>query len=102
MSTNINRAYLSYKVRCYRGVTVKREGLETNPYIQEDLFYLFQFLRIASAASRVLSCLMKHRRMYFSNCFLEASPQNAVTGMAASFKGCDVHAHEVPSLRYDR
>lgn len=56
MSTNINRAYLSYKVRCYRGVTVKREGLETNPYIQEDLFYLFQFLRIASAASRVLSC----------------------------------------------
>lgn len=29
--------------------------------------------------------LMKQSRMYFSNCFLESSPTNAVTGMAASF-----------------
>lgn len=29
--------------------------------------------------------LMKHRRMYFSNSFLDSSPTNAVTGIAASF-----------------
>lgn len=28
---------------------------------------------------------MKHRRMYFSNSFLDSFPTNAVTGMAASF-----------------
>lgn len=29
--------------------------------------------------------LMKQKRMNFSNCFLDSSPTNAVTGMAASF-----------------
>lgn len=29
--------------------------------------------------------LMKQRRIYFSNCFLDSSPTKAVTGMAASF-----------------
>lgn len=29
--------------------------------------------------------LIKQRRIYFSNCFLDSSPTNAVTGMAASF-----------------
>lgn len=33
----------------------------------------------------IMFTLMKQRRMYFSNCFLDSFPTNAVTGMAANF-----------------